>query len=174
MKKVTLVKSLIGTKPNQKATAKSLGLVKIGDSIVHQDNAVLAGKIKVIRSTNTSMRASAVSSAASQYAYRNLYGALALMFVLSLALVLTLGENLMFFIPLCCVTVAMILYHLTSLKFWLPVAVVLVLLHAFSFYFALAMALTIGALGAVMMLAFLDMMVLIPLADIYLLPSRRR
>ena len=48
MKKVTLVKSLIGTKPNQKATAKSLRLVKIGDSIVHEDNAVLAGKIKVI------------------------------------------------------------------------------------------------------------------------------
>ena len=47
-KKVTLVKSLIGTKPNQKATAKSLGLVKIGDSILHEDNAVLAGKIKVI------------------------------------------------------------------------------------------------------------------------------
>ena len=48
MKKGTLVKSLIGAKPNQKATAKSLGLVKIGDSIVHEDNAVLAGKIKVI------------------------------------------------------------------------------------------------------------------------------
>ena len=48
MKKVTLVKSLIGSKPNQKATAKSPGLVKIGDSIVHEDNAVLAGKIKVI------------------------------------------------------------------------------------------------------------------------------
>ena len=48
MKKVTLVKSLIGTKPNQKATAKSLGLVKIGDTIVHEDNAVLAGKVKVI------------------------------------------------------------------------------------------------------------------------------
>ena len=48
MKKVTLVKSLIGAKPNQKATAKSLGLAKIGDSIVHEDNAVLAGKIKVI------------------------------------------------------------------------------------------------------------------------------
>jgi len=47
-KKVTLVKSLIGTKPNQKATAKSLGLVKIGDFILHEDNAVLAGKIKVI------------------------------------------------------------------------------------------------------------------------------
>jgi large subunit ribosomal protein L30 len=48
MKKVTLVKSLIGAKPNQKATAQSLGLKKIGDSITHEDNAVLAGKIKVI------------------------------------------------------------------------------------------------------------------------------
>ena len=48
MKKVTLVKSLIGAKPNQKATAASLGLNKIGDSIVHEDNAVLAGKVKVI------------------------------------------------------------------------------------------------------------------------------
>ena len=48
MKKVTLTKSLIGCKPNQKATAKSLGLNKIGDYIVHNDDAVLAGKIKVI------------------------------------------------------------------------------------------------------------------------------
>ena len=47
-KKVILVKSLIGAKPNQKATAKPLGLVKIGDSIIHNDDAVLAGKIKVI------------------------------------------------------------------------------------------------------------------------------
>ena len=48
MKKVTLVKSLIASKPNQKATAKSLGLNKIGDFIVHNDDAVLAGKIKVL------------------------------------------------------------------------------------------------------------------------------
>ena len=48
MKKVTLIKSLIAAKPNQKATAKSLGLSKIGDFIVHNDDAVLAGKIKVI------------------------------------------------------------------------------------------------------------------------------
>ena len=48
MVKVSLVKSIIGTKPNQKATAKSLGLEKIGDSIVHADDAVLAGKVKVI------------------------------------------------------------------------------------------------------------------------------
>ena len=48
MKKVTLVRSLIGCLPNQIATAKSLGLRKIGHSIVAKDDAVLAGKIKVI------------------------------------------------------------------------------------------------------------------------------
>ena len=48
MKKVTLIKSLIGCKPNQIATAKSLGIVKLGDSNVHKDDAVLAGKIKVV------------------------------------------------------------------------------------------------------------------------------
>ena len=47
-KKVTLVKSVIGALPNQKATAKSLGLNKIGDFIIHEDNAVLAGKVRVL------------------------------------------------------------------------------------------------------------------------------
>jgi large subunit ribosomal protein L30 len=46
--KVTLAKSLIASKPNQKATAKSLGLTKIGDSVVHANDQVLAGKLKVI------------------------------------------------------------------------------------------------------------------------------
>ena len=46
--KVVLVRSLIGAKPNQKATAASLGLRKIGDSVVHADNEVLDGKVKVI------------------------------------------------------------------------------------------------------------------------------
>ena len=48
MKKVTLVKSLIATKPNQKATAASLGLRKIGDSIIHAEGPVLDGKVKVL------------------------------------------------------------------------------------------------------------------------------
>ena len=48
MKKVTLIKSLIACKPNQKATAASLGLRKIGDCVLHADDAVLAGKVKVL------------------------------------------------------------------------------------------------------------------------------
>lgn len=46
---VTLKKSLIAAKPNQKATAASLGLNKIGDSVVHEAGPVIDGKVKVIR-----------------------------------------------------------------------------------------------------------------------------
>ena len=46
--KITLKKSLIGATPNQKATAASLGLRKIGDAIVHEDSAALAGKVKIL------------------------------------------------------------------------------------------------------------------------------
>lgn len=48
MTKVTLSRSLIGANPKQKATAASLGLRKIGDSITHQGGPVLDGKVKVI------------------------------------------------------------------------------------------------------------------------------
>ena len=47
--KVVLVKSLIAAKPAQKATARALGLVKIGDSNVLANDATTAGQIRVIR-----------------------------------------------------------------------------------------------------------------------------
>ena len=129
---------------------------------------------KAVRQVSGSMRASAAVYAASRHAYNVLYGTLALMFVLTIALLVAIGENLMFLIPLFCGTAAMVLYHMTSLKIWLVLAIGLLLLHAFSFFYALAMALTIGAYGAVAMLAFLDLMVLIPLADLYMLSSRKK
>ncbi len=48
MKKVTLIRSLITCKPNQKATADSLGLRKIGDFVIHEEGKVLDGKVKII------------------------------------------------------------------------------------------------------------------------------
>ena len=132
----------------------------------------LNSKGTVVRQKSGSMRASAALNAATGYSLEVLYGTLALMTLLSAVLVFTLGENLMFLIPLAFATSALILWRLTSLKVWLLAAIVLILLHAFSFLFALSMALTIGAYGAVAMLAFLDLMVLIPLADLYLMPER--
>jgi large subunit ribosomal protein L30 len=46
--KVKLVKSLIGSKQDQIATAHALGLFKIGDCAVQPDNAATQGKIRKI------------------------------------------------------------------------------------------------------------------------------
>ena len=46
--KVKLVKSLIGSKKDQIATAYALGLHRIGDVSVQPDNAQTRGKIKKI------------------------------------------------------------------------------------------------------------------------------
>lgn len=47
-KKITLAKSLIGSKKDQIATAHSLGLKKPGDTTVQPDNAQTQGKINKI------------------------------------------------------------------------------------------------------------------------------
>ena len=129
---------------------------------------------RAVRQVSGSMRASAAANAASRHAYTYLYGSLALMLVLTVALLIAIGENLMFLIPLACATAAMIIYHSTSCKFFMVLAIGVILLHAFSFYFALAMALTIGAYGAVAMLAFFDLMVIIPLADLYMISTTKK
>ena len=46
--KLTLKKSLIGSKKDQIATAQSLGLKKVGDTTEQPDNAQTQGKVKKI------------------------------------------------------------------------------------------------------------------------------
>lgn len=46
--KITLVKSLIGCKKDQIATAEALGLKKVGDVTEQPDNACTQGKVKKI------------------------------------------------------------------------------------------------------------------------------
>jgi hypothetical protein len=132
------------------------------------------GRGKAVRGAMNSMRSSAAVTAASHYAYNVLYATLALMFVLSAVLLIALGENLMFMVPMAFATLGIFLYKLTSLRFWLLAAIFATLLHTFSFLWSLTMALTIGAFGAVMMLAFIDLMMLIPMADLYMMPNRKR
>ena len=45
---ITLVKSLIARKPNQVATAKALGLHKIGSTVVKENNEAISGMVKTI------------------------------------------------------------------------------------------------------------------------------
>lgn len=48
MIKITLRKSLIGSLPKQRATAKALGLGKISSSSIRRDDSVTRGMINVI------------------------------------------------------------------------------------------------------------------------------
>lgn len=48
MYEITLVKSLIGRKPNQVATAKALGLSKIGQTVTKEENEAIRGMIVTI------------------------------------------------------------------------------------------------------------------------------
>ncbi|MGN0201540.1 MAG: M20/M25/M40 family metallo-hydrolase [Candidatus Cryptobacteroides sp.] len=114
---------------------------------------------------SSSMRRKAASEAESRYSYSVLYAVLAIDLLLSALLLLLVGENLMFFVPLVLAVSALLLERLTRLRFWYLLAALVLLLHACSFLFALSMALTIGAFGLVAMIAYLDIMVLVPLAD---------
>ena len=45
---IKLVRSTIGGKPNQKATAKALGLTKLNKTVVKNDSETIRGMINVI------------------------------------------------------------------------------------------------------------------------------
>lgn len=45
---ITLIKSINGAKPNQVKTAKALGLKKLGDTVVKEENDAIRGMIVTI------------------------------------------------------------------------------------------------------------------------------
>lgn len=122
----------------------------------------------VQRLSSHSIRKSALQTAARLYANNHLYAVLLILMILSLALLLAINENLMFLIPLFAATMALLLHRLTSLRCWYLIAIAFILLHSLSFLYALAMALTIGAFGAVLMLAYLHVKVILALTDLYI------
>jgi len=46
--KITLIKSKYGRKPNQRETLKGLGLRKIGQSVIREDNPMIRGMIRKV------------------------------------------------------------------------------------------------------------------------------
>ncbi|HAA79289.1 MAG: 50S ribosomal protein L30 [Microbacteriaceae bacterium] len=48
MLKVTQIKSLISEKPNQRETIRSLGLKRIGDSVVREDTSANRGYVRTV------------------------------------------------------------------------------------------------------------------------------
>ena len=99
---------------------------------------------------------------------QNLYASLFTLMMLSFIALIIAGENMMFFIPLCIGTLSVMLWQATSSQIFPLLGVCLILLHAFSFVYIIAMALTIGTLGLVLLVAFCHLIVVIPLAKLYL------
>ena len=102
------------------------------------------------------------------YQISKLQTSLFTLMILSLISLASFGENMMFFIPLCIGTLSLTLWQATSAKIFPLLGIFLICLHTFSFVYVIAMALTIGALGLVMLVAFCNLMVIIPLAKNYL------
>ena len=100
--------------------------------------------------------------------FQKLNYSLVLLMTIGLAFQATLGENMMFFISACIGTITLFLWKTTSSRIFPLVGMVILLLHAFSFVYVLAMGLTIGALGIVLLIAFYNLIVIIPLANGYL------
>jgi large subunit ribosomal protein L30 len=46
--KVTQIKSLISEKPNQRETIRSLGLKRIGDSVIREDTSANRGYVRTV------------------------------------------------------------------------------------------------------------------------------
>ncbi len=46
--RISLVRSVIGSKPNQRRTVKALGLKRIGSSVEHDATPVILGMVRVI------------------------------------------------------------------------------------------------------------------------------
>ena len=77
-------------------------------------------------------------------------------------------ENMMFFLPLCIGTLTLHVWKTTSARVFPLLGMAIILIHAFSFVYIVAMALSIGALGLVLFLAFHYLIIVIPLAHGYL------
>jgi uncharacterized membrane protein len=95
---------------------------------------------------------------------QHLYASMFTLMILSILFLLVTGENMMFLIPLCISTLTLTLWKVTSSSLFPFVGIFLLLIHSFSFIYIIAMALTIGALGLPLFLAFFSLTVIIPWA----------
>lgn len=97
-----------------------------------------------------------------------LFGTMLVQLVLSLVMLFTIKENMLFMLPFSLATIFMLLFSVTKCRFMVLLGVFAILLHALSFLYVLALALTIGAIGVVLLIATFDMMLVISMSKTYL------
>ena len=128
----------------------------------------LKGRADSVRSALTSMRSSAAYSAANKYALTTSYGTLVLHLVVGTVLLILVGRNELFFVPLACGTFALALWRATGLKFFFPIALYLIIFHALEILTAIAGELTIGVFSIMLANGVLDLILILGLTDLYI------
>lgn len=98
-----------------------------------------------------------------------IFASMTVLAVLSILMLALTGENFFFLIPLASAAVSVLLWQLCSTWILLLPGILLIVVHGASFLHTLAMALTIGAFGIVLMIAALDMLVLVALCDCFMM-----
>lgn len=96
-----------------------------------------------------------------RFIYSYLLGSMVLMAVMSLLLFVTVLENFFLLVPLAVTSVALLFNIVKMGKFFFVLSGFIIMLLGFSFYYCVYTALTIGALGVVLMLISINLSILI-------------
>ena len=102
-----------------------------------------------------------------------LYSILAVLMLLSVVLLFAAGDNMPFSFPLLVGGATIAADRLNHSHVFIPLALFAISLQAMTFLYVLAMALTIGALGLVLFIAFFDLMLILTFSKIYWLEQHR-
>ena len=135
---------------------------------VYNDNTIMLISVIVMIIITISIYIKIETFNFKNYTKQLLYSSLSVLALLNMVMAILLGESFMFLLPLLLSLFSVIIYQILKIKFIIPIAIGLIILSSVSFYYLLAMALTIGALGAVMALSFFSIPALIALSEIYL------
>lgn len=117
--------------------------------------------------SSSAIRRSASASGATKYSFKVLYAILIVDVVLSIGAFIYCGENFFFMAPVAVACASLLLWKVTRWRGVLLVGIVTILLLAFSFTYIVAMALTMGALGVTLLISFLFIALIVPMADLY-------
>ena len=118
------------------------------------DNKAMLACLLIIAAATIFLSAKWIKGNSTQRHAALLHSTLLLQGIGSIALLATLGENMILFVPFAVTAAAAALWKIKQWEIFPLAAIAVISLHAFSFLYTVAMALTIGALGAIALLAF--------------------
>ena len=118
------------------------------------DNKAMLACLLIIAAATILLSAKWIKGNSTQRHAALLHATLLLQGIGSIALLATLGENMILFVPFAVTVAAVALWKIKQWSIFPLAAIAVISLHAFSFLYTVAMALTIGALGAIALLAF--------------------